>query len=191
MQFIEFDAAYLQRLAAHDPATERHFVDYFGELIRLKLRSRLSSKEAVEDVRQETFARVFKMLRSGEGIRQPERLGPIVNSVCNFVLKEHYRARSKKETTLDDEPESNLVSPGETQSGLFEIKHSEVIVRKVLVDMPERDRRLLEMVLLEERDKDEVCAEFGLTRDYLRVLVHRAKQSFKSHYLRHYSGGNS
>jgi RNA polymerase sigma-70 factor (ECF subfamily) len=191
LQFIEFDAAYLQRLAAHDPATERHFVDYFGELIRLKLRSRLSSKEAVEDVRQETFARVFKMLHSEEGIRQPERLGPIVNSICNFVLKEHYRARSKKETTLDDEPESNLVSPGETQSGLFEIKHSEVIVRKVLVDMPERDRRLLEMVLLEERDKDEVCAEFGLTRDYLRVLVHRAKQSFKSHYLRHYSGGNS
>jgi RNA polymerase sigma-70 factor (ECF subfamily) len=39
-------------------------------------------------------------------------------------------------------------------------------------------------VLLEERDKDEVCAELGLSRDYLRVLVHRAKQSFKAWYLK-------
>ncbi len=191
MQFTEFDAAYLQRLQARDPATERHFVAYFSELLRLKLRMRLNSKDAVEDVRQETFARVLKLLRSTDGVRQPERLGPLVNSVCNFVLMEHYRGKAKLETTLDDEPEANLVSPDETQSGIFDIKNAEVIVRKVLGDMPERDRRLLEMVLLEERDKDEVCAELGLTREYLRVLVHRAKQSFKSHYLRRTSGAKS
>jgi len=43
-------------------------------------------------------------------------------------------------------------------------------------------------VLLEERDKDEVCTELGLSRDYLRVLVHRAKQSFKSWYLKGHGG---
>jgi hypothetical protein len=48
--------------------------------------------------------------------------------------------------------------------------------------LPERDRRLLQSVLLEERNKDAVCAEFGITREYLRVLLHRAKQSFKSCY---------
>jgi RNA polymerase sigma-70 factor (ECF subfamily) len=29
-----------------------------------------------------------------------------------------------------------------------------------------------------------VCREFGVDREYLRVLLHRAKQSFKSLYLR-------
>ncbi len=191
MQFHEFDAAYFERLQARDPATERHFAEYFSEVIRLKLRSRLSSKDAVEDVLQETLARVWTLVRTKDGVRQPERLGPLVISVCNFVLLEHYRAKSKNETTLDDEPEANLVNPGETQSGLFETKNAEVLVRTVLVDMPERDRRLLEMVLIEERDKDEVCAELGLTRDYLRVLVHRAKQSFKAHYLRRNPGSES
>jgi RNA polymerase sigma-70 factor (ECF subfamily) len=33
-------------------------------------------------------------------------------------------------------------------------------------------------------DKNEVCHEFGVDRDYLRVLLHRAKQSFKSLYLK-------
>jgi RNA polymerase sigma-70 factor (ECF subfamily) len=51
--------------------------------------------------------------------------------------------------------------------------------------LPERDRRLLQSVLLEERDKDEVCAEFGISREYLRVLLHRAKHSFKSFYIDH------
>jgi hypothetical protein len=32
-----FDAAYLERLRAGDPATERHFAEYFGALVRLKL----------------------------------------------------------------------------------------------------------------------------------------------------------
>jgi RNA polymerase sigma-70 factor (ECF subfamily) len=40
--------------------------------------------------------------------------------------------------------------------------------------------------LLEERDKDEVCTELGLSREYLRVLVHRAKRSFKSFYLKRF-----
>ncbi len=57
-------------------------------------------------------------------------------------------------------------------------------VREILDDMPERDRRILRAVFLEEQDKDEVCREFGVDRDYLRVLVHRAKLAFKSEYLK-------
>jgi RNA polymerase sigma-70 factor, ECF subfamily len=34
-------------------------------------------------------------------------------------------------------------------------------------------------VLLEERNKDEVCAEFGITREYLRVLLHRARKKLR------------
>jgi RNA polymerase sigma-70 factor (ECF subfamily) len=64
---------------------------------------------------------------------------------------------------------------------LLEAKDTERVVRQILNQLPERDRRLLQL-LLEERNKDEVCAEFGITREYLRVLLHRAKQSFKSCY---------
>ncbi|HSS96242.1 MAG TPA: sigma factor-like helix-turn-helix DNA-binding protein, partial [Terriglobales bacterium] len=58
------------------------------------------------------------------------------------------------------------------------------IVRDVLEELPERDRRILKELFLEERDKDDICRDFGIDRDYLRVLVHRAKQAFKSQYLK-------
>ncbi len=188
MLFTAFDAAYLERLQRGDPQTERHFASYFSELIRLKLRSRLNSPEAIDDVRQETFARVLALVRAADGIRQPERLGALVNSICNNVLMEHYRAKRRPQSSIDDEPEGDLVAPGASVSGIFEVDEAAQVVHNILRDMPDRDRRLLQSVLLEERDKDEVCAELGLSRDYLRVLIHRAKQSFASIYRKRIGG---
>jgi RNA polymerase sigma-70 factor (ECF subfamily) len=45
--------------------------------------------------------------------------------------------------------------------------------------LDKKDRDLLTAIFLDERDKDEVCREFGVDRDYLRVLVYRAKSHFR------------
>ena len=181
LEFFAFDASYVEKLRAGDAHIEGHFVNYFSELIRLKLRSRLNSKDAIEDVRQETFMRVLTLLRGKGGLRQPDRLGPFVNSVCNHVLFEHYRSQKRTEATIDDEVEATIAGREPSALSLLEAKDTERVVRQILNQLPERDRRLLQL-LLEERNKDEVCAEFGITREYLRVLLHRAKQSFKSCY---------
>jgi RNA polymerase sigma-70 factor (ECF subfamily) len=180
-EFFAFDASYVEKLRAGDAHIEGHFVNYFSELIRLKLRSRLNSKEAIEDVRQETFMRVLTLLRGKGGLRQPDRLGPFVNSVCNHVLFEHYRSQKRTESTID-EVEATIAGREPSALSLLEAKDTERVVRQILSQLPERDRRLLQSVLLEDRNKDEVCAEFGITREYLRVLLYRAKQAFKSCY---------
>src|SRR3984893_8644 len=185
LEFFAFDASYVERLRSGDAHIEGHFVNYFSELIRLKLRSRLNSKEAIDDVRQETFMRVLVLLRGEGGLRQPDRLGAFVNSVCNHVLQEHYRSKKRTESTIDDETEATVAGREPSALSLLETKDTERVVRKILNELPERDRRLLQFVLLEERDKDEVCAEFGISREYLRVLLHRAKHSFKSFYDDH------
>jgi RNA polymerase sigma-70 factor, ECF subfamily len=187
LQFHSFDESYLERLRAGDFRTQEHFVAYFSELIQLKLRSRLHSPQAIEDVRQETFVRVFTALRSEGRIRHPERLGAFVNSLCNNVLLEHYRA-SQRGTPLEEENEQDLPAVVVDVLGAVAAKQMQDKVREILNDMPERDRRLLREVFLEERDKDEVCRDFGVDRDYLRVLLHRAKQAFKALYIKQMEG---
>jgi RNA polymerase sigma-70 factor (ECF subfamily) len=182
VQLQSFDESYVERLGAGDFRTQEHFVAYFSELIQLKLRSRLHSPQAIEDVRQETFTRVFAALRSGK-IRQPDRLGAFVNSMCNNVLLEHYRS-STRDSSLEDEEQKDFPGPPVDVIGAIAAKQMEVKVREILDELSEKDRRLLREVFLEERDKDEVCRDFGVDRDYLRVLLHRAKQSFKSLYLK-------
>jgi RNA polymerase sigma-70 factor (ECF subfamily) len=183
LQFFAFDGPYLERLRAGDYRTQEHFVSYFSELMRLKLHSRLRSEQAIEDVRQETFARVFATLRSGAGIREPERLGAFVNSTCNNVLLESDRSSSRN-TPLEEEDSERL--PDQAVDALNTLIHKQAAenVRRVIDELPERDRRLLKEVFLEERDKDLVCHDFGVDRNYLRVLLHRAKQNFRSMYLK-------
>jgi RNA polymerase sigma-70 factor (ECF subfamily) len=158
-------------------------VSYFSQLIQLKLRSRLNSPEAIEDVRQEIFARVFTVLRTDAGIRQADRLGPFVNSVCNNVLLEYYRSSSRT-TPLDDEDDDAEI-PDKKSDVLGEVmtRQTTEIVRAILDDLSERDRRLIKEVFLDERDKDDVCKDFGVDRNYLRVLLHRAKQAFRDQYV--------
>jgi RNA polymerase sigma-70 factor (ECF subfamily) len=182
LELQSFDESYVERLRAGDFRTQEHFVAYFSELIQLKLRSRLNSPQAIEDVRQETFTRVFVALRGGK-IRQPERLGAFVNSMCNNVLLEHYRA-SSRDSSLEDEEQQDFPAVSVDVLGAMAAKQMAEKIREILEEMPERDRRLLKEIFLDERDKDAVCRDFGVDRDYLRVLLHRAKQSFKSLYLK-------
>jgi RNA polymerase sigma-70 factor (ECF subfamily) len=182
LQLQSFDESYVERLQAGEFRTQEHFVAYFTELIQLKLRSRLNSLQAIEDVRQETFTRVFAALRDGK-IRQPDRLGAFVNSICNNVLLEHYRG-SSRDDSLDDEEQPEIPAANVDVLGAIANKQMTEKIREILDEMPEKDRRLLREVFLEERDKDAVCSDFGVDREYLRVLLHRAKQAFKSLYLK-------
>jgi len=184
LQFEAFDAAYTARLRAADPATLDHFASYFGELIQLKLRFRVESREVAEDLRQETFSRVLTTLRTAGGLHHAERLGAFVNSVCNNVLLEYYRSRGRTES-LEAHEEHYPVASEEPDALHRVLSQDEVsVVRRILAKMGDRDRDLLRAVFLEERDKDEVCRELGVGREYLRVLLHRAKQAFKSVYVK-------
>ena len=180
MEFFSFDESYLQRLRGGDFPTEQHFVDYFGQLLLIKLRSRLRSSQSVDDIRQETFVRVLKAVRTG-GVRSAEGLGSFVNSICNNVLQEHYRSSARSVSSQDENP----LDPPDTSidlDGMLVAKQTREQVRHALSMLSEKDRRLLRALFFEEKNKDEICNEFGVDRDYLRVLLHRAKQSFRTLY---------
>jgi RNA polymerase sigma-70 factor (ECF subfamily) len=148
----------------------------------LKLRSRLRSPHAIEDVRQETFARVLASLRKEHSLRQPERLGAFVNSVCNNVLLEHYRSVTRTQP-LETEGQPDPPASGPTVLDVLAASQLGEKVREILLKMPTRDCAVLKAVFLDEKDREEVCREFGVDREYLRVLLFRAKQDFKTEYL--------
>lgn len=177
MEVSSFDQEYLQRLRDGDPETQRHFTAYFGELLTIKLRNRVRSPQLIEEVRQETFLRVLLTVRR-EGVAHPERLGGFVNSVCNNVIMEVFRTESRAvpmpenvPEAMDDAPSPEVqVSSGQRRSQVY----------NVLASLPQKDRDILRQVFIEERDKDEVCKTLNVDREYLRVLLHRAKARFRS-----------
>lgn len=187
VDFFAFDKAYVERLRNGDPATEHHFFVYFEKLLHIKLRSRTISSDRIEDLKQETFIRVIAAVRKEGVVRQPERFGAFVNSICNNVLLEYYRTLGKNQQideTLQEIPDKVLDLEGMMVSRQFSER-----VQKIVSALPVRDRDLLRAVFWEERDKDAVCRDIGVDRDYLRVLLHRAKDKFKTVYEKQGSGG--
>ena len=179
----EFDREYLDRLKSGDPETEEHFTRYFRELLLIKLRSRLRSPAAVEDAIQETFLRVLRAVRQPGGIQSPGGFGSFVNSVCNNVLFELYRSHSRV-APLGDDTGAQIVDPRKGSEESVALDEERALVRKVLETLPPKERQLLDWLFFEERDKDEICRTLGIDRNYLRVLLHRAKQRFKTEFAR-------
>ena len=177
LEFFPFDADYVRRLTESDAETERHFVAYFSPLLLIKLKHRLRSCEPLEDLRQEVFLRVFRSLRQGPGLRRPECLGAYVYSICNNVVLEYLRGKSKPEQW--DERVEEQRDPGVCLERELVNEEQSRQVRSLIDRMTPKDRFLICAIFLDERDKDEVCREQGVRRDYLRVLLHRAKKRFR------------
>jgi RNA polymerase sigma-70 factor, ECF subfamily len=180
VEFFSFDRAYFDRLRAGDPEAEGHFVSYFSELVLIKLRARYLPADAIDDIRQETFLRVLMAIRKESAVQQPERLGAFVNSVCNNVTLEYYRSSTRHDQA--DDTTENIPDKAIDLDGLLISDQAQSSVRQVLAKLSRKDRDVLRAVLLDEGDKDQICRNLGVDRDYLRVLVHRAKQNFKSCY---------
>ncbi len=177
LDVTSFNQEYLQRLRDGDPETQRHFTRYFGELLNIKLRNRVRSPHLIEEVRQETFLRVLLIVRR-DGIAHPDRLGAFVNSVCNNVVLEVFRNETRSLPMPESVPEVMDEAPNPESAASSKEQKSQV--RGILETLPAKDRDLLRQIFLEERDKDEVCKTFQVDREYLRVLLHRAKARFRA-----------
>jgi RNA polymerase sigma-70 factor, ECF subfamily len=185
MELFVFDDDYVRRLREGDRETAGHFHAYFRELLLLKLRRRLRSLEAIDEVRQEVFTRCIANLNQ---LNDARKLGAFVNSICNRVLMEYYRAEGRTESLEEQSDIALSESLSNSMDAALDSARNTARVRRVLETLPERDAQILRAVFLEEADKEEICRRFGIERDYLRVLVHRAKEKFKAHYLRRRSG---
>ncbi len=177
MERQTFDAEYVQRLVAGDRATGEHFTSYFSQMILIKLRSRFGAVQLAEDARQDTFARVLAILREKGGLEHPERLGAFVNSVCNNVVFEMHRARTRDSQypeEMDDPPDRRYNAESE-----FISRERSEMVKEVLKELPDRDRKVLQMMFWEEVPREEVCTRMNVDSEYLRVLVHRAKNRLR------------
>jgi RNA polymerase sigma-70 factor (ECF subfamily) len=179
MDRYTFDDLYVRRLKEHDPAIEAHFDKYFRDLLSAKLYGRLSAQN-VEDAVQDVLLRVLARL---DALREACKLGAFVMGVCNKVLLERYSNKESRTEPLGPKHEE-VRDTSDVEAELIK-KETAACVRRVLSDMGEtRDAYILREIFIEEVDRDEVCRRFNVDAEYLRVLLHRAKEKFRAAYRR-------
>jgi RNA polymerase sigma-70 factor (ECF subfamily) len=182
-----FDDQFLRALRDRDPGAEGRLVSTFSVPVRCKLRGLLRSPELIQDASQETFLRVLRYFQIGKTLDNPANLPGFVLTVCRNTGLEYLRAYTRHDQIPPDMPEQ-ADERNSPEEGAVEGERREM-VRRILADLREKDRNLLRRVFLEEEDKDRVCADLNVTRDYLRVLLHRARLRLRSEIERGASAG--
>ena len=185
-----FAATDVQRLLQGDPAVARAFERHFGRLLRVKIRLRNGGAGAayLDDIVQETLARVLAALRDGK-VEDLERLGGFVSRTGDHVLSESQRLRARfAPLEAHNEPVTGRDGDADEQLVLQERVR---LADHLMALLPDRDREILRAVFFDELDKDEVCRRFHIDRDHLRVVVCRAKERLRSLLDRHQGLGRS
>jgi RNA polymerase sigma-70 factor (ECF subfamily) len=152
------------------------------EKLRLKLRFKVCYEVGfacpdVDDIVQETIAR-FLVASQEEKIRNTEAAGAFLNGVCRNVISEYRRRALRDEPMPDVVPEPPVKALPEID--LLEIRQ---VIARGLAQLPHRDRRILRAFYLEEKTKEEILKQTGLTDQNFRVILFRAKEKFRAIYL--------
>ena len=151
------------------------------ERYRLKLRYKVcyhlgSFCPDVEDVVQDTLSRFLSALRDNK-IHNPESLGAFLSGICNNVILEYRRRLWRENLPEAPAPAHAPVVPPEAEA--LELREA---IAAALTQMSDRDCRVLRAFFLEEKDKDEICQEMGLSDAQFRVTLFRAKERFRKIY---------
>ncbi|MBI3698040.1 MAG: sigma-70 family RNA polymerase sigma factor, partial [Acidobacteria bacterium] len=130
----------------------------------------------VDDVVQETLARFISAARDNK-IHNPESLGAFLSGICNNVILEYRRRLWRENVPELPVPSQTPVVPPEAEA--FELREA---IAEVLAQMSDRDCQVLRSFFLDEKDKDEICQETGLSDTQFRVTLFRAKERFRKIY---------
>lgn len=172
------DNNYLDALRRRDVHAEEFLIAAFGRQLRMGLRRQFKCAEMIDDAMQETFLRVFLYFRAGKTLRAASSLPGFIKAVSVYVSMEMLR---KKRCNLSYNSELHEPADGQADPeclAVFDEQRTRVV--RALRRVDHKDADILRRIYLNEEDKDSVCRELDVSREYLRVLLHRAKLRLKA-----------
>jgi RNA polymerase sigma-70 factor, ECF subfamily len=131
----------------------------------------------VDDIVQEALMR-FMLAAREDKIHNQAAVGAFLNGICRNVVSEYRRRNMRDEPMPEVVPEP----PGKSipEAELFELRDA---IAQGMEQLSERDRRVLRAFYLEEKSKDEILKQTGMTDENFRVVLCRAKERFRAIYL--------
>jgi len=168
---MNFNAGFVTRLKQRDPDTCTFLVSSLTPVLEARLRFKVRDHGVIEDIRNETFYRVFCLVDGGR-VREPEQFGSFVRGVCDRVAQESRRKARPAEPLPGADRELPACQPHLDR--LLVDKERKALVWREVMKLPEADRRLIVELYQEERDRREMARDRGIGTSGLNVRLYRA-----------------
>jgi len=172
------------RIRGGDRQAETELVERYNSAVMSIIRRALGNSTVADDLYQETFCIIIEKIRGGD-IREAERLPGFVCGVARNQVIKHFQRAARQERLTETEEAVSLPCPAHDQLEELLRKESAEIVRQILKEMTnERDIQVLFRFYLAEEDKEQICADLGLTSLQFNLVLHRARERYRELYER-------
>jgi RNA polymerase sigma-70 factor, ECF subfamily len=179
----------VSRIRRGDKQAEAQLVERYSRAVMIIIRRGVNDAASVDDLHQETLWIVLKKIRRGD-VREPDRLSGFVCSVAKNLVIKYFRDTVRQEHLTETKEAMFLAHPAPDPFEELMQKEEADLVRQILNEMPnERDRQVLFRFYIAEDEKEQICADLGLTSMRLNLVLHRARERYREIYERAHSTG--
>ncbi|MBE5316758.1 MAG: sigma-70 family RNA polymerase sigma factor [Xanthomonadales bacterium] len=171
----------VQAIAAGSSAAERSFIERYGRGVRaLVVRACRPGDPVVDDIVQDVLLTVLGRLRQG-ALKDPNALPAYLQATIAHATRGEYRRRHLRGEPVDSEWLEALPAPGPGPAECLHQQHLQRALSALMETLPvARDRAVLRGFYIEERDRDELCAELGIDEPHFRRVLHRARERLRA-----------
>ena len=174
----------VSRIRAGDRQAEAELVERYSRGVMIVIRREVHDTVDVEDLHQEGFRIVLEKIRRGD-VREPERLSGFVCGVARNLVIDYFRRAARHENNAEIKEAVSIPHPAPDQLQELLRKEKADLVRQVLKEMSnERDIQALYRFYIADDDKEQICADLGLTSLHFNRVLHRARERFRELYER-------
>jgi len=174
----------VSRIRAGDRQAEAELVERYSRGVMIIIRREVHDTVAVEDIHQEGFRIVLEKIRRGD-VREPEKLSGFVCGVARNLVIDHFRRATRQENNAVIDEAVSIPHPAPDQLQELLRKEKADLVRQVLKEMSnERDIQALYRFYIADDDKEQICADLGLTSLHFNRVLYRARERFRELYER-------
>lgn len=135
----------------------------------------LKNKQKAEDVTQEAWMRVIK---NSQNFSPTGSVKAWILSITRNLVIDEFR-HSKKWVDLDDENWAAIEDPQRDLEDLFSEAERHTALTQAFADLPENQKIILSMVLVEELNQSEVAVKLGISVGAVKASLFRAREQLK------------
>ena len=151
------------------------------ESVLLLLRKELRDASLADDLCNETFRIVLERLRL-RPLDDPSKVSAYLGQTARNLVIAHRRMVERQRTETGHQATLDATGVADADPALIlQSRSRATAVRKVLEEIPRlRDREILVRVYLYDQDKEQVCRELGIGMEHYKLVVHRARERFRT-----------
>ncbi len=148
------------------------------KLFRLAMRITLNREEA-EDVVQETLIKVWN---SRDKWQQLDSIEAYSLTIARNLSLDHIKKMDNQNSSLEEEKEERPDITSNPSERMIQ-KDKLDIVRKIIDELPEKQRSCLQLRDIEGKPYKDIASILGITEEQVKVNIFRARQNIKQRFL--------